>query len=51
MRDRDKNWRILYRIDADAIVIIEVFNKTTRKSPAEVIKNCQRRLRLYDDIR
>ena len=51
VRDSNKNWRILYRIDVDAIVIIEVFNKTTRKTPAEVIKDSQRRLRLYDDIR
>jgi phage-related protein len=49
VRDRDKNWRIIYRIDADAIIIIEVFNKTTRTTPAEVIKNCQRRLRMYDE--
>jgi phage-related protein len=27
--DTDKSWRIIYRIDEDAIVIIEVFNKTT----------------------
>lgn len=48
VRDRGKNWRIIYRIDADAIVIIEVFNKTTRTTPTEVIENCQRRLRLYE---
>lgn len=48
VRDSNKNWRIIYRIDEDAIVIIEVFTKTTRTTPAEVIANCQRRLRLYD---
>lgn len=48
VRDSNKNWRIIYRIDEDAIVIVEVFNKTTRTTPAEVIANCQRRLRLYD---
>lgn len=50
VRDRDKNWRTIHRIDADAIVIIEVFNKTSRTTPTEVIKNCQRCLWLYDDI-
>ena len=29
VRDGDKNWRIIYRIDDDAILIIEAFNKTT----------------------
>ncbi len=48
VRDKNRNWRIIYRIDDDAIVIIEVFNKTTRTTPVEVIENCQRRLRLYD---
>lgn len=49
VRDKNKNWRIIYRIDRDAIVIVEVFNKTTRTTPAEAIANCQRRLWLYDD--
>lgn len=29
IRDATKNWWIIYRIDADAIVIVDVFNKTT----------------------
>jgi len=49
IRDEDKNWRIIYRIDEDAIVVAEVFNKTTRETPANVIENCQRRLRKYDE--
>ena len=48
VRDGDKNWRIIYRIDDDAILIIEVFNKTTRSTPNNVIENCQRRLSKYD---
>ncbi|MBC7910727.1 MAG: type II toxin-antitoxin system RelE/ParE family toxin [Pyrinomonadaceae bacterium] len=48
VRDKNKNWRIIYRTDEDAIVIIEVFNKTTRTTPDEAIAKCQRRLRLYD---
>ncbi len=27
IRDVDKNWRIIYRIDDDAILIVEVFHK------------------------
>jgi phage-related protein len=38
----------VYRIDADAIVIVEVFAKTTRTMPKSVIENCKRRLKDYD---
>ncbi len=48
IRDQDKNWRVLYRIDEDAIVIIEIFNKTTRTTPKTVIEICQKRLARYD---
>ncbi|MBD2180039.1 type II toxin-antitoxin system RelE/ParE family toxin [Planktothrix sp. FACHB-1355] len=48
VRDADKNWRIIYRIDEDAILIVEVFNKTTRSTPANVIKICKKRLSKYD---
>jgi phage-related protein len=48
IRDETKNWRIIYRIDADAIVIVDVFNKTTRGTPERVIENCRRRLSKYD---
>jgi phage-related protein len=46
--DAGKTWRILYRIDADAVVIADVFQKTTAQTPAHVIDDCRRRLRLYD---
>jgi phage-related protein len=48
--DADKQWRIIYRIDSDAIVIADVFQKTTQKTPQRVIHNCQKRLKLYDQI-
>lgn len=48
--DEKKTWRIIHRIDADAIVIAEVFAKTTRTTPLQVINNCKRRLRDYDAI-
>jgi len=48
VRDEGKNWRIIYRIDEDAILILEVFNKTTRTTPASVIDTCQKRLSKYD---
>src|SRR5262245_33085760 len=45
---RKAEWRIVYRIDADAIVIAEVFQKKTRKTPHSVIDICKRRLSEYD---
>lgn len=50
INDQDKTWRIIYRIDEDAIVIIEVFNKTTNETPKKIIKTCQKRLKQYDSI-
>src|SRR4030042_1245505 len=46
--DQNKTWRVVYRIDNDAIVILEVFEKKTQKAPREVIETCKRRIRLYD---
>jgi phage-related protein len=46
--DEDASWRIVYRIDTDAIVIAEVFRKSTRETPRHVVDACQRRLRRYD---
>lgn len=48
--DADKSWRIVYRLDPEAIVIASVFRKTTRATPARVIAEARRRLRLYDAI-
>ncbi len=39
-----KEWRIIYCIGTLAIAILDVFAKTTRETPDEVIRNCQRRL-------
>ena len=48
IRDADKNWRIIYRIDDDAILIVDVFNKSTRAMPKKVIDICKKRLSKYD---
>ena len=46
--DERMDWRIVYRVDSDAIVVVEVFEKKTRKTPQSVIDACSRRLRDYD---
>ena len=50
VRDEDQNWRIVYRVDSDAIVIAEVFAKKTGTTPKKVIDTCKTRLRAYDEI-
>lgn len=50
VRDRGRAWRIIYRIDEDAIVIVDVFQKTSRTTPKHVIDRCRRRLRTYDAL-
>ena len=48
VRDAGADWRIVYRLDADAVVILEVFAKKTRATPKTVIDACTRRLKEYD---
>ncbi len=50
IKDRNKNWRIVYRIDEDAIIIAEVFEKKTEQTPQNIIKTSQKRLFEYDSI-
>lgn len=49
IRDREHNWRILFRVDSDAILVLEVYAKKSRKIPQEVIERCKKRLRDYED--
>jgi phage-related protein len=51
IKDARSDWRIVYRIDADAVVIADIFAKTTGTTPDRTIADCRRRLKLYDDIR
>jgi phage-related protein len=48
VRDAGADWRIVYRLDPDAVVIVEVFSKKTQATPKTVIDACTRRLREYD---
>jgi len=47
--DADNNWRLVYRIDSDAIVILEVFAKKTGTTPKTAIATCRKRLKEYDN--
>jgi len=46
--DRDVAWRIVYRTDDDAVVIVEVFRKTTARTSKQFIEVCRKRLGDYD---
>jgi phage-related protein len=46
---RKPTWRIVYRIDQDAIVILEVFSKKTARTPKRIVDVCQKRLKEYDN--
>lgn len=51
LKDGRTDWRIVYRIDVDAVIIADVFPKTTRRTPDRVIAECRRRLNLYDEAK
>jgi len=51
VRDEGHYWRILYRVDHDAILVIDVFAKRTRATPDHVLAAARRRLQIYDDAR
>jgi phage-related protein len=47
--DQDRSWRIVYRVDGDAILVAAVFQKSTQTTPVHIIVACKRRLRAYDE--
>jgi phage-related protein len=49
LTDQKVEWRIFYRIDADAILIVGVHRKKTQKTPISVLEACRARLKTYDD--
>ena len=49
INDEKETWRIVYRIDEDATVIVEVFSKKTAKTPKQIMDLCQNRLKEYDN--
>jgi phage-related protein len=42
-------WRIIYRVDPDAIVIVDSFAKKSQATPKAAIARAARRLRRYDE--
>ncbi len=50
LSDRGVQWRIVYRVDNDAIVIADVFSKKSQKTPRKHLEACRARLARYDAV-
>jgi phage-related protein len=48
VQDETRTWRIIYRVDRDAVIIAEVFAKTSQATPKTAIELSQDRFRRYD---
>jgi len=46
--DHRREWRLIYRVDTDAIVVADVIAKTTQKTPARLLEQCRQRFARYD---
>src|SRR5215212_1721404 len=46
--DQQVTWRLIYRLEADAIVILEVFRKQTQQTPQAVIDACRKGIQSYE---
>lgn len=50
IRDDNQTWRIVYRVDEDVVLVLQVFSKKTQKTPKSVIVNCKAILSRYDAL-
>ena len=44
VNDARKSWRLVYAVEHEAIVLLEVFEKKTERTPKQVIDSCRERL-------
>jgi phage-related protein len=47
VKDAAGEWRLVFALTADAIVVLDVFKKATRETPQRVLEQCRRRLEHY----
>lgn len=50
IHDDGTDWRIIYLLDHDAVVILEVFRKKSQQTPKHIIVTCRKRIALYKRI-
>ena len=46
--DAQASWRVICRLDPDAVLVLDVFAKMTRKTPLHVVRTCRQRLARHD---
>jgi phage-related protein len=46
--DAQETWRVLYRTDPDAVLVVAMFRKKTSTTPKAEIERAKRLLREYD---
>jgi len=44
----NNTWRVIYRVDTEELLVVDVFAKKTRATPKQTIETCKRRLRAWD---
>jgi len=50
IQDKKVTWRLIYRLDSDAIVILEVFSKKSKQTPKPIVETCKARIKAYDKL-
>jgi phage-related protein len=48
INDQNLTWRIIYRIYKDMVLILDVFEKKTSKTPKSIIGICKQRIKKYE---
>ncbi len=48
--DKGHYWRVVYAIERDAIVILEIFGKGSKRTPQKVMGACRARIRQYRQL-
>lgn len=49
--DGDVDWRIFYRTDSDAVIVLDIVRKDRRTTRRGTIASCRARLQRYDEDR
>jgi phage-related protein len=49
-RQTRKTWRIIYRIDSNAILVVHWFEKKTKTTAQRLVDLCKKRLKGYDHV-
>jgi phage-related protein len=47
IKDERRDWRIVYAVERDAILILEVFEKDSKRTPKQAKEVCRKRVREY----